>query len=62
MNIEYVNENGVNIAVVSGEEVVLADVQSALDLAMTIKYSLVGVLAASSNTPLTHPNLKKPSE
>ncbi|BEH90906.1 hypothetical protein T23_10080 [Turicibacter faecis] len=31
-------------------------------LAMTIKYSLVGVLAASSNTPLTHPNLKKPSE
>mgnify|MGYP002508095887 FL=1 len=38
MNIEYVNENGVNIAVISGEEVVLADVQSALDLAMTIKY------------------------
>ena len=38
MNIEYVNENGVNIAVVSGEEVVFADVQSALDLAMTIKY------------------------
>ena len=31
-------------------------------VAMTIKYSLVGVLAASSNTPLTHPNLKKPSE
>ena len=31
-------------------------------LAMTIKYSLVGVLAASSNTPLTNPNLKKPSE
>lgn len=40
MNIEYVNENGVNIAVVSGEEVVLADVQSALDLAMTIKYDM----------------------
>ncbi|MDE6918007.1 MAG: DUF4180 domain-containing protein [Lachnospiraceae bacterium] len=38
MNIEYLKENGVDIAVVTSEEVVIADVQSALDLAMSIKY------------------------
>ncbi|MDO4338489.1 MAG: DUF4180 domain-containing protein [Eubacteriales bacterium] len=38
MNIEYIKENEANIAVVSSEEKVIVDVQSALDLAMTVKY------------------------
>ena len=38
MNIEYLKNNGIDIAVVSGDEVVIVDTQSALDLAMTVKY------------------------
>ena len=38
MNIEHLKENGIDIAVVSGDETVIVDVQSALDLAMTVKY------------------------
>lgn len=38
MNIEHLNINGMDIAVVSSDEMVIADVQSALDLAMTVKY------------------------
>ena len=38
MRIEYHRENGMDIAVVSGEEAAVVDVQSALDLAMTAKY------------------------
>ena len=38
MNIEYMKDNGIDIAVVSGDEVVVVDTQSALDLAMTVKY------------------------
>lgn len=38
MNIEYLKDNGIDIAVVSGDETVIVDVQSALDLAMTVKY------------------------
>lgn len=38
MNIEYIKKNEANIAVVSSEEKVIVDVQSALDLAMTVKY------------------------
>ena len=38
MNIEHLRENGIDIAVVSGDETVVVDVQSALDLAMTVKY------------------------
>ena len=38
MNIEYLKDNGIDIAVVSGDEVVIVDTQSALDLAMTVKY------------------------
>lgn len=38
MNIEYLKENNADIAVVSSEEKLIVDVQSALDLAMTIKY------------------------
>ena len=38
MNIEHLRENGIDIAVVSGDETVVVDVQSALDLAMTGKY------------------------
>ncbi len=38
MNIEHLKDNGIDIAVVSGDEVVIIDTQSALDLAMTVKY------------------------
>ena len=38
MNIEYVNMNGMDIAVVSGGEAEAATPQAALDLAMTAKY------------------------
>lgn len=38
MNIEHIKENGTDIALVSGNEKVIVDVQSALDLAMTVKY------------------------
>lgn len=38
MNIEYIRDNGMDLAVVSGDGKVIIDVQSALDLAMTVKY------------------------
>lgn len=38
MNIEHLKDNGVDIAVISGDEVVITDTQSALDLAMSVKY------------------------
>ena len=38
MNIEYLKDNGIDIAVVSSDEMVIVDTQSALDLAMTVKY------------------------
>ena len=38
MNIEYMKENGIDIAVVSSDEMIIGDTQSALDLAMTVKY------------------------
>ena len=38
MNIEHLKEKGVDIAVISGDELVIVDTQSALDLAMTVKY------------------------
>lgn len=38
MKIEQFNENGSLIAVISGDEKVLVDVQSALDLVMTVRY------------------------
>lgn len=38
MNIEHLKNNGIDIAVVSGEEILIVDTQSALDLAMTVKY------------------------
>ncbi len=38
MNIEYLNDNGTDIAVVSGDEKIIVDAQSALDLAMSVKY------------------------
>ena len=38
MNIELIKENGMELAVVSSEEKLIVDVQSALDLAMTVKY------------------------
>ncbi|MDE7019291.1 MAG: DUF4180 domain-containing protein [Lachnospiraceae bacterium] len=38
MNIEHLKNDGTDIAVVSSDEKVIVDVQSALDLAMTVKY------------------------
>ncbi|MCI9214563.1 MAG: DUF4180 domain-containing protein [Oscillospiraceae bacterium] len=38
MQIEYIKENGVTIAVVTGEEKVVMDTASALELAMSAKY------------------------
>lgn len=38
MNIEHLKDNGMDIAVISSDEKRIVDVQSALDLAMTVKY------------------------
>lgn len=38
MNIEHLNENGIDLAVISSGERVITDVQSALDLIMSVKY------------------------
>ena len=38
MKIEHLKEHGTDIAVVSSDKIVITDVQSALDLAMTVKY------------------------
>lgn len=38
MNIEHLKNYGTDIAVVSSDELVIVDTQSALDLAMTVKY------------------------
>ena len=38
MNIEHFKTDEMDIAVVSSEDVVIVDTQSALDLAMTVKY------------------------
>ena len=38
MNIEHLKNNGIDIAVVSSDEMVIVDTQSALDLVMTVKY------------------------
>lgn len=38
MQIKQENHNGINIAIIFGEEKFITDAQSALDLAMTVKY------------------------
>ncbi len=38
MKIEHVRDHGTDLAVVSSDEKVIVDVQSALDLVMTVKY------------------------
>lgn len=38
MKIEQINENGVVIALVSGDELIITDTQSTLDLVMSVKY------------------------
>lgn len=38
MKIEVVNKNNINVAVVNSDELLITDIQSALDLIMTIKY------------------------
>lgn len=40
MNIELLKNQKANIAVVSGDSIAITDVQSALDLAMTVKYEM----------------------
>ena len=38
MKIEHVRDHGTDLAVISSDEKVIVDVQSALDLVMTVKY------------------------
>ncbi len=38
MNIEYIKMNGVDLAVVSGDQAEMTTPQAALDLAMTVRY------------------------
>ena len=38
MNIEKITENNINVAVVSADDTIITDVDSALDLIMTVKY------------------------
>lgn len=38
MNIEHMKDNEIDIAVISSDEQLIVDTQSALDLAMTVKY------------------------
>ncbi len=38
MNIEHLKDNGTDIAVISSEEELIVDTQSALDLVMTVQY------------------------
>lgn len=38
MNIEHLTDNGTDIAVISSDQKMIVDVQSALDMAMTVKY------------------------
>ncbi len=38
MQIKQENRNGTNIAIIFGEDKIITDAQSALDLAMTVKY------------------------
>ena len=40
MNIEHLKDNGTNIAVISSDEKLIVDTQSALDLAMAVKYEI----------------------
>lgn len=46
MKIEHLNEYGTDIAVVSSDKIIITDVQSALDLAMTVKYDTGAVKIA----------------
>ena len=38
MNIEHLKDNETDIAIISSEDTLIVDTQSALDLAMTVKY------------------------
>jgi hypothetical protein len=38
MNIKRINQNGVKIAVIETDEIIITDVQSALDLMATVRY------------------------
>jgi len=50
MNIEHLNNNGTDIAVVSSDEKLIVDVQSALDLAMSVKYETGATIIAVSKS------------
>lgn len=50
MNIEKITQNGKTVAVITSEENVITDVQSALDLIMTAKYEAgTNLLAVDKN-------------
>lgn len=50
MNIKTVNQNGKNVAVITSEDKIITDVQSALDLVMTAKYEAgTNLLAIDKN-------------
>lgn len=38
MNIEHLKNNGIDIAVISSDGIIISDTRSALDLAMTVRY------------------------
>lgn len=38
MHIEHIKEHGIDLAVISGDEKLIVDTRSALDLMMTVKY------------------------
>lgn len=40
MHIEHLNNHGIDLAVVSGDETVIVDAQSALELAMTVRHEI----------------------
>ncbi|MEI2279780.1 DUF4180 domain-containing protein [Paenibacillus polysaccharolyticus] len=40
MNIQQINKNGVSIAYVTNNEILISDVQSALDLMATVRYEV----------------------
>lgn len=53
MNIELIRNSGADIAVVSSDEAIVVDTQSALDLAMTVKYETGSTCLAIDKNAIT---------
>ena len=45
MKTEIIRKNNTDVAVVSSDELLITDVQSALDLIMTVKYQIALILS-----------------